>query len=92
MKSKLFKPRVRKKFIWTLYGDPYLELYVNMECPSYQRIIHYGYERCPKCGAEIDQNHPEVKEARRRSILDMVVFGILCLLSLALGIFVIVTW
>lgn len=77
------KLKVRKKFICAgrhFNGDPYLDDYINMECPSCREIIHYGYEICPKCGAEIDQNDPEVQEARKRAIQDRIV-GILLMLA-----------
>lgn len=82
----MFKPKVRKRFIriyHRYYSDPYIDNYINMECPACRELIHYGYTVCPKCGTEIDQEHPEVKAARKRYIVDAAV-------ALALGVIYIV--
>lgn len=81
--------KVRKKFIHlssNFYKDPYLDDYVNMECPSCQKIIHYGYNKCPICGVAIDPNHPEVREAKKRSIQDfcVAISGLLMVLAVVI--------
>ena len=87
------KPRVRKKLFTSgrnFYSDPYYDDYINFECPSCRKIIHYGYEKCPECGAEIDQNHPNVNQARKRSRQELIVSVLLCLIAAAFVIFIIV--
>ena len=84
MGKRCCKPRVRKKLVSVgrhFYGDPYYDEYVNMECPICRKIIHYGYCKCPECGAVIDQNHPNVIEARRRSIEDLIAGVLLCVIA-----------
>lgn len=83
------KTRVKKKLFTSgrnFYSDPYYDDYINMECPHCQEIIHYGYEECPKCGAIIDQSHPNVKEAQKRRRQEVIIFILLCLFIGVFGI------
>ena len=64
------------------FSDPYVDEYTTMECTSCQRLIHYGEERCPYCGSEIDEESEEFKSARKRKKTNAIVGVVFVLFGL----------